>query len=241
MEYIYIFWFFVSIQFNFYAATDLNVILESVAYKKKQFDLYKPLPRSFLENVRNTLILSEKPFKSTCEFESYMAALKYIDKLSKKKRSEITLKDILKIHQIVFTSSNNGHNAGKFRTYSTFIIGSKKILPNPRDIPFLMNDLVSWLNTSTENPIVIAAQVACAFIDIHPFIDGNGRTSRLLTNLILMQEGYPYVPVTMQDRKTYIKTIDQGWFIHDYTEFYCFIAQTVGDSLDYCLARMKHT
>jgi Fic family protein len=76
-----------------------------------------------------------------------------------------------------------------------------------------MSEFVTWLNSdqvAAQHPIQFAAEAHLRFVSIHPFRDGNGRTGRLLMNLLLLRTGYPIVVVSNQVRKAYIDAIVEG-------------------------------
>ena len=106
--------------------------------------------------------------------------------------------------------------------------------PKPEDVPALMLDLVNWLNSHEAwslHPIEYASIAHYRLVYIHPFVDGNGRTSRLLMNLRLIQAGYPPVIIKVQDRFKYydaLETANGG----DIRPFIRFIAQCTDTSLD---------
>ena len=111
------------------------------------------------------------------------------------------------IHTTVF-------QAGMVRRTQVYV--GDYIPPHPSHIDLLMQKFIEWLN-SPENrdlhPIRFAALAHYKLVYIHPFVDGNGRTSRLLMNLILMQSGYPPVIIRKQDRLNYyqfLETANEG-------------------------------
>ena len=73
------------------------------------------------------------------------------------------------------------------------ISGAKHVPPQPYKVPQLMEELINWYNENKDSlhPITLSAEMHERLVTIHPFIDGNGRTSRLLMNLILLRRGYP--------------------------------------------------
>ena len=98
-------------------------------------------------------------------------------------------------------------------------------VPPPADeVPALMEEFVEWLNLEDSinlHPIEYAAIAHYKLVVIHPFYDGNGRTSRLLMNLILMQAGFPPVTIRVEDRLRYYECLEDGtdrrrWFEPDY-------------------------
>ncbi|MBU4099025.1 Fic family protein, partial [Patescibacteria group bacterium] len=124
-------------------------------------------------------------------------------------------------------------NAGRLRTVAVRLKGSETILPNALKVPELMNDFISWLKSeNTDNPIKIAADTHFKLVSIHPFVDGNGRTARLLMNLLLMQEGFPPAIIRKEDRSSYIKSLETGQTKNNLTDYYTLIYEAVDRSLD---------
>ena len=83
--------------------------------------------------------------------------------------------------------------------------------PKPEDVPALMDDLITWLNSAEAwslHPVEYAAIAHYRLVYIHPFVDGNGRTSRLLMNLRLIQAGYPPVIIKVEDRYKYYEALE---------------------------------
>lgn len=117
------------------------------------------------------------------------------------------MEDILEIHRRVlgYVDPTEG---GMFRRTQVFVGGH--IPPGPNHIPLLMDEFSNWLNSDTAlriHPIKLAALAHYKLVHIHPFIDGNGRTSRLLMNMILMQAGFPPVIIPKQERHRYVLII----------------------------------
>ncbi len=118
------------------------------------------------------------------------------------------------------------------------ITGSEFTPPQAAIVPGLMADLARWL--SSEDAALLhsvrwAALAHFRLVDVHPFIDGNGRTARLLMNLILMRQGYPPAIVRVQDRPTYYDALDVA-HAGDTGPFIQLIAQAVDRSLNVWLA-----
>ena len=91
-------------------------------------------------------------------------------------------------------------NSGCYRSVPVRISGSAVILPNPRKVSDLMVEFMEWIHHTSIHPVQFAADAHYQLVTIHPFIDGNGRTARLLMNLILMMYGYPPAIIRKQDR-----------------------------------------
>lgn len=138
------------------------------------------------------------------------AALRYINSTLVHRIGAITLEDILEIHRRVlgFVDLLEG---GRLRTTQVFV--GNHVPPGPSKLQILMKDFIRWLNspeTLSMHPIRFAALAHYKLVYIHPFADGNGRTSRLLMNLILMQSGFPPVIVPKTDRGKYYDYLQQA-------------------------------
>ena len=159
------------------------------------------------------------------------AAIKYINTTLVNRVGEITLDDLLQIHRRVM-----GHAdpiaAGELRTTQVYV--SEHVPPPPGRIHPLLESFIEWLNapeTLSLHPVKYAALAHYKLVFIHPFSDGNGRTSRLLMNLIMMQAGYPPVIIRKQDRHIYYRTLqlaNEG----DVRPFVRFIAECAEKTLD---------
>ncbi|KAK9497973.1 hypothetical protein O3M35_003865 [Rhynocoris fuscipes] len=159
------------------------------------------------------------------------AALKYINTTLINRIGQLTIEDILELHRRVlgYVDPTEG---GFFRRTQVFV--GDHIPPPPFNILPLMEKLLNWLNSYEAlslHPVRFAAFAHYKLVHIHPFTDGNGRTSRLLMNMILMWAGYPPVIILKQDRIRYydmIKIANRG----DIRPFVRFIAESVESTLD---------
>jgi Fic family protein len=113
------------------------------------------------------------------------------------------------------------------------ILGSPVIVPNPIKVPDLMDALIEWIVANAAlYPVELAAEVHYQFVTIHPFVDGNGRTGRLLMNLILMQNGYPPAIIRTRDRMQYIGGLEKAQLGGSRDGYNQLIAAAVDCSLD---------
>lgn len=143
----------------------------------------------------------------------------------------ITINDILEIHKRVL-----GHvdpiEGGEFRRTQVYVGGH--IPPGPGDLSILLRRFEQWLNSEqamSMHPVKYAALAHYKLVHIHPFTDGNGRTSRLLMNTILMRFGYPPVIIPKQQRHKYydfLQVANEG----DTRPFIRFIADCTEKTLD---------
>ncbi len=106
---------------------------------------------------------------------------------------------IRQVHKILVKDAR-GENAdpGNYRKIQNYVVNSRTrevvyTPPGPLDVPHLMGEFVEWLNKADDvSPILVAGIAQFQFVHIHPFIDGNGRTARLLSTLILYKTGYDF-------------------------------------------------
>lgn len=99
---------------------------------------------------------------------------------------------LMDLHGLVLRGIDR-HNAGRYRQVNVRILGAEHIPPEPYELPQLMHDYFAFYERygRSGHPVIIAAEMHERLVTIHPFIDGNGRTSRLVMNLILLMHGYP--------------------------------------------------
>lgn len=183
------------------------------------------------------LTLTGKPLKDQAEAKNLSEALDFLEDLATN-NLPITERDIRQMHYLVLKGIQDAE-AGKYRTIKVEISGSSYIPPLPESIPFQMEAFGKWLTTASvsgddfaSSTGLIRAVVAHAwFVYIHPFIDGNGRTARLLMNLILMRYGYPVAIIAKEDRLRYYDALEtsQG---SDLSSFIGLVAECILESLE---------
>ena len=144
----------------------------------------------------------------------------------------ITEQLIRSLHQLV-TYTTDREWAGRYRNANVIITGTAHQPPDALIVPDQMRDLTLWLESNESNLSIIelAALFHHKLVYIHPFFDGNGRTSRLLMNVFLMQRGFPLTIILKNDRKKYYRVLasaDKG----DFVPLTLFIAQAVERTLD---------
>jgi Fic family protein len=127
------------------------------------------------------------------------------------KNETLALEDIKKVHRL-FYQNIDSDNAGTYRKQKVFISGMDVTLPAPEEIEGMMKqfeeDLISL--KSKLHPIAYAATIHNKFVTIHPFMDGNGRTARLIMNLLLMKAGYSITIIPPTYRTDYISAAYHG-------------------------------
>jgi len=164
--------------------------------------------------VEKGLTIGGKSITEHLEATNHALALDFIKEQIKRKPSDLKEKDILKIHEIILDRIDR-ENAGFYRRVPVRISGSAVVLPNPKKVQTLMDEFFSWIKNETKmHAVELAAEAHYRFVTIHPFIDGNGRTARLLMNMILMMKGFPPAIIRKNDRLTYIKSLEKPQLIN---------------------------
>lgn len=213
---------------------------------KTELDSKRPIPKETLKSLKesinlewtynsngiegNTLTLREtqvvlegitiggKSIKEHLEAINHERAIIYLEDLVKDNKP-ITEWNIKSIHQLILKGIDD-ENAGRYRRENVTIKGAVHIPPDYTKIPELMEKLI--LNYETWNkyhPIIQAALLHGELVKIHPFVDGNGRTSRLIMNLDLMNHGYNPVIVKKENRLEYYEALDKAHTTGNYTDF----------------------
>jgi Fic family protein len=247
--------------------------LNRIDEKKKKLDAFRPLPPELVKNLQewlaveftyasnalegNTLSFSEtamviekgitidgKSVRENLEAINHAQAIDFIIELARKKRSAFALNDILAIHKIVLQKIDDVH-AGVFRKVMIKVTGSSRLVPNSAKVPFLMVNFMKWLHSAKDHPVIIAVLAHYKLITIHPFVDGNGRTARLLMNLLLLQHGYPLAIIKKEQHPEYIAAMHSypSYFTTpwDLEPFYAVIISAVEYSLDIYLEAIEQS
>ncbi len=190
----------------------------------------------------NTLTLSEtkvvlegitiggKSMIEHLETINHREAILFIEKLisNKEPLSEWNIKNI---HALILKEIDNT-NAGKYRSENVVISGAKHIPPKHYEIGDLMQKLIAEYQSEWEgfHPVVRATLLHGEFVKIHPFIDGNGRTSRLLLNFELMKYGYPPIIIKNTQRARYYDVLDLAHTTMNYEPFVKLVSELLIES-----------
>lgn len=155
--------------------------------------------------VLEGITIDRKPLKDHLEAVGHRDAFLYIQQLVKDKIT-ISEKVIKDIHSLVLM--DRPEDKGVYRRIPVTIMGAYHKPPQPYLVPVQMEQLIAGQKETKRHPIEDAALFHLDFEGIHPFVDGNGRTGRLIINLMLMQHGYPPIDVKFMDRKRYYACFD---------------------------------
>jgi Fic family protein len=189
----------------------------------QQLDAYFRVGTTYSSNALegNTLTLAEtkvlledgltangKPLREYVEATGHALAYDAMLQAARTQPLVFTEEIILHLHKL-FYSGIDPDKAGVYRTYQVFITGTEYVPPGAEEVPGLMRRLVQQLNEKRVfmHPVMLAAYAHRKLVDIHPFVDGNGRTARLLMNLILVNAGYAIVIIPPVLRVPYINAL----------------------------------
>jgi Fic family protein len=140
--------------------------------------------------------------------------------------NEATVRELHR--RIVFRSQPD--IGGIYSTLPRRIAGSPVVFPNAAKVPGLMKDFGVWVSAAEAEPAV-SFDAHFRLVAIHTFADGNGRTARLLMNLILLRGGYPPVAVRPEDRKRYLDTLENASMREDLEPFRIFMCERLDTTL----------
>jgi Fic family protein len=160
--------------------------------------------------LQEGITMKGKSLREHFEAKNHEFAINYLYGLVKN-NYKLNNKDILSLHALVLRSIEDDF-AGRLRNAGVRISGANFIPPNARKVSQLLDDLITFINKNPLklNIIELAAVFHHKFVWIHPFFDGNGRTVRLVMNLLLMREGFPPAIILKNDRKKYYDALNQA-------------------------------
>lgn len=188
--------------------------------------------------IRKGLTIGGKPLNDHLEAINHQQAIHYIRELVQQ-NIELSEREIKNIHALILKSIMDSE-AGAYRKVPVYILntdGHRHDFPQPYLVPKLMEDFFIFFNENKDklHPVAMASNLHQKLVNIHPFIDGNGRTSRLVMNLFLIQNGYPIAIIDSETskRKTYYSLLAdyQSEKADNSKPFELFIAQKVKESL----------
>lgn len=158
--------------------------------------------------VEEGMTIGGKPLKDHLEAVNLARALDAADQLALSP-GPLTERELRELHRLVLQGIDA--DAGIYRRSAVRISGSNHPLPNPAKVSEKMAELAAWIAAPNEKDPVLASAIAHAwFVTIHPFVDGNGRTARLVGNVLLMKTGYPPALVQLEDRPRYFAAVEQS-------------------------------
>lgn len=214
-------------------------LFERLQEKKARLDALRPLPTAAVRRLneqltiewiynsnaiegstltqRETQLILEtgltiggKSLREHLEVINHQEAIKFVETLMAQ-YDRTSARHVRQIHQLVLARIDD-ESAGQYRNLPVRIGGSRHQPPEAWKIPALMTDWESWLIDSfpTLHPLELAALAHHRLVSIHPFLDGNGRTARLVMNLLLMRQGYPPTIIMRVNRRQYYNVLAQA-------------------------------
>ncbi|MGB4967762.1 MAG: Fic family protein [Candidatus Saccharimonadales bacterium] len=238
---------------------------------KQCLDSFRPLNPAQLEKLQaawdteytyesnriegNTLTLSEthlvinegitvggKTLNEHLEAINHKEAVAYLRELAS---GETDLSEwvIRSLHELILKNGPHHDERGRYRSVPVSITGTTYVPPQPWQVPKLMEELILQYQEQKEreHPVALAADMHADLVGIHPFIDGNGRTSRLVMNLLLLRAGFPIANISGERsaRADYYDTLNASHINHEAEPFRWLVARHVRESLFRYLAMVS--
>lgn len=220
-------------------------MFETIDRLKAQLDALRPLPVHSVQSLHeslvlewtynsnaiegNTLTLKEtkvvlegitiggKSMREHFEVINHREAIAWVESVVH--RQEPLSESLVKsVHQLVLKHIDDD-NAGRYRQENVMIAGAEHTPPDYLHLPQMMADLIQWYEQQSYHPVERAARLHVDFVGIHPFVDGNGRTARLLMNFDLMAAGYLPVIIKAEHRLTYYEALDKAHTKQQYDDY----------------------
>lgn len=216
----------------------LQLMLERLELKKARLDKLRPIASVALDKLResmmmewtyhsnaiegNTITLQEtrvilsdgitiggKTLREHFETLNHHEAITALEGMVQKKYT-MKASDVMHIHGLVLQRIEKEF-AGRYRNAGVRITGANFTPPNALKVDNLMEELLGWVNEKNDVSLIVKAMMFHhRMVWIHPFFDGNGRTVRLMFNLLLMNAGYPPAIILQQDRKKYYDALNKA-------------------------------
>ena len=230
--------------------------LQEIDNLKDKIDSFRPLSENILKQIKayfkisftytsnaiegNTLSLSEtkiiiedgitiggKPVKDHLEVIGQANAYDLLFDIAQNEK-DITEQTILKLHHMLYKNIDEV-KSGKYRDCNVLITGSEYELPKHDKLSELMQEFCAEIPVKKENlhPVEFSAWLHERLVSIHPFIDGNGRTARLIMNLALLQAGYNIITIPPVVRNDYIFGLQEAQLKNNIQPFTNFISEMV--------------
>ena len=245
----------------------MDELLTSIAAKKGRLDSLRPVSREALLALQkhydveltytsnaiegNTLTLREtaeviehgftvggKTLREHLEAVDHYNAVLWMRELAQK-ATPLDENTVREMHRRIMARSQP-EIAGVYSALPRRIAGSPVVFPNAAKIPALMKEYGEWLGKAASEPAP-SFDAHFRLVAIHPLADGNGRTARLLMNLMLLRGGYHPVAVRPEDRPTYLNTLEQASMREDLKPFQTFMHERLDATLGEYLSALEET
>ena len=184
--------------------------------------------------VNEGLTIGGKSMREHLEAINHQEAITFIRELVVTKE-DINKRVVLDLHRLVLKEVDSA-NAGVYRSVQVRITGSDTELPQPYLVDQLMQDYFEFymIQSSRMHPVLLAAEMHERLVSIHPFVDGNGRTARLVMNLILLKNGYTRANIkgSSESRMAYYQALQSVQRDANPNPFYHLVADEAIRSLE---------
>ena len=184
--------------------------------------------------INEGLTIGGKPLRDHLEAINHRDAVDYVRDIVQE-RVDFSERVLLDLHGLILRGIDRD-NAGRYRRVPVLIQGSRHVPPQPYLVPVQMEGLFRWYETEVGglHPVVLAAELHERIVTIHPFIDGNGRTARLVMNLMLLRHGYPLAILKgdADSRLTYYNALEAAQTTSNKSDFIQLMALTVRATLE---------
>lgn len=247
---------------------EMNQLFTEIDQLQSAFNKKRPLPQETLQSIRedliikwtynsnaiegNTLTLSEtkvvledgitingKSIREHLEIINHRDAIYFLEELIRD-GTDLTQHTIRQIHSLILSGIDR-ENAGNYRKQQVLIGGTEHVPPEPLLVLEKMDELIDWYNNDAQNlhPVKRAAVLHSEFVKIHPFIDGNGRTARLLLNFELMKSGFVPIIIKNDQRPQYMDALVHYSTTGESDRFIELVGKTLKDMLNFYLDFLK--
>lgn len=186
--------------------------------------------------LEDQISIGGKSIREIYEVVNHNKAFQYIKECINKDKvlDEKIAKDI---HQIVMENIMQG---GVYRQVDVYISGAEHTPPSPQKAYEQIKDFYYRLSASSDlHPIELAAYTHAEFVRIHPFVDGNGRTARLMMNYQLICNRYLPIVIKKENRLSYLKCLETYSVEGNLSPFIGFICELENSRLDFYIANIK--
>jgi len=240
----------------------MKKILSTIDLLQKRLNSLRPLPANTVKTLHeqfvlewtynsnaiegNTLTLKEtkvvlegitiggKLMREHFETINHQEAIDYVEEIVKQDKP-LTQHMMSSIHQLVLKGIDD-KNAGVYRKENVLISGADHTPPSYILVPDEMEKLVANYTQFKGHPLERAARLHIDFVKIHPYVDGNGRTARLLMNLDLMKAGLQPVIIRVDNRLNYYTALDKAHTSNELNDFVQLVVQAEEEALKNILA-----
>lgn len=191
--------------------------------------------------INQGLTIGGKPLRDHLEAINHRDALDYVRDIVQQ-RVDFSQRVLLDIHNLILRGIDRD-NAGRYQSVPVLISGSQHVPTPPHLVPDQMDALFTWYEKDAHrlHPVELAAELHERTVTIHPFIDGNGRTARLVMNLTPLRHGYPLAVLKgdTESRLLYYNALETAQTTGDKTQFIQLVANTVYATLQRLLALLS--